>query len=161
MPQPRFERTTPWQASFGLALPYMKKAISQQSSFNAFYRAAREAGFSYRRTRMLEDWRTTAGLFKYEAPIQAMDPDRDIPRAYTVEGPAGQQASYRAIVDYKYTDYTTGETLSGTRVITSSRLMSTGRYEHTAAAAFEPGRPYADPTARDFRLRTVERRRDL
>jgi hypothetical protein len=161
MPQTRYERTVPWEASFGLALPYMKQALKQESTFNAFYRAAKDVGFSYRRARMLEDWRATAGLFKYEAPLHAMDPDRDIPSAYTVEGPAGQQAAYRAIVDYKFTDYTTGETLSGTRVITSSRLMSTGRYEHAAAAAFEPGRPYADPTARDFRLRTVERRRDL
>jgi hypothetical protein len=156
-PTPRFERTAPWEEAYSAARPFMLRAADEGMSFNAFYDVARDSGISYRRARMLEDWRTVLGVYRNETLIRNMSADRVIPENYTMAGPAGQTAPYRAVIQYTYTDPTTGEELTGTRVIGSDRLRTRSELESIASHAFEPGRPYADPTAGDFRLRAIYR----
>lgn len=158
MPIPRFERTASWESSYSAARPFMMRASDEGMSFNTFYDISKESGISYRRERMLEDWRSIQGLYVKEALINALTPTKAIPDAFTQLGPEGQTMAYRGIIQYKYDDPTTGETLTGVRVIGSDKPLSRARFEEIASRAFEENRPYADPSAREFSLRAVYRK---
>lgn len=154
-------RAKAWQSAFGTAEPFMRQAFRTGVSFNEFQRIAMETGISYRRTRMLEDWRGVAGLYKWEAVIARLRPDTPIPDYMMAEGKPGQRNNYLAGVEFTATDPLTGEDVRGIRMISSSENFGHERYESAAAHAYEPGRPYADPTARDFKVSFIYRKRGI
>ena len=158
---PGLERTDIWQGEFSFARPYFEQAVSRGLSFTAFYEEVRGTGISYRRERMLQDWGEVAGKYRYQAAIQGLASETRISWRYTTESALNQTEPFLATVKYTYTDALTGEDKEGYRMISSRSLLARGTYERTAAAAFSPGRMYADPTARDFQLVAITRRGGL
>ena len=158
---PGIERTDIWQREFSFARPYFEQAVARGLSFTAFYGETRGTEISYRRERMLQDWGEVAGKYRYQAAIQGLSSETRVPWRYTTESALNQAEPFLATVRYTYTDALTGEDKEGYRMISSRSLLARGTYERTAAAAFSPGRAYADPTARDFELTAITRRGGL
>jgi hypothetical protein len=158
MPEPT--RTSAWRDAFGAVKSFMLKAINSEMSFNDFYSVAQDTGISYRRERMLTDWRSVQGLYKFESSITALDPNAIIPSRFVTDEMHSVNYNYLAGVEYKYTDAVTGETITGMRMVDSDELLSKADYLNTAIDLFGEGKPYADPSAREFKLRFVMSRRE-
>jgi hypothetical protein len=153
MPEPT--RTSSWQSAFGSVKAFMLKAVNSAMSFNEFYDTTKETGISYRRTNMLTDWRNVQGLYKFEQSIGQLNPDSIIPSRYMTDEAHSVNYNVLAGVEYKYTDALTGETITGMRMVDSDELSTTNDYLSRAQELFREGAPYADPSARDFKLRFV------
>lgn len=153
MPEP--SRSSSWQSSFGAAKSFMSKAVNDGMTFNSFYDTMKDAGMSYRRTNMLTDWRSTQNLYKFESILGALDPDKPISARYVSDESHSVHYNYLAGVEYKWTDAVTGKTETGMWMVDSDELSSMNDYVGRAAELFKEGAPYADPTARDFKLRFV------
>ena len=152
------DRTSGWQQAFGFIEPYARQAVAGGLSFRSFYETMKDAGFSYRRSRMLTDWRQVGDLYIHEAEITALPSESVVPERYATVSDKKQRANYLALVEYEYYDPITDKMVTSHRMIGSQSLMKKGTYEHTAATAFSPGRPYADPSATNFNLRVVLRK---
>lgn len=153
MPEP--QRTSAWQTSFGTVKSFMAKAVSDLMSFNDFYSLAKDEGLSYRRERMLTDWRSTQGLFKFETALHALDPNQAVPGRLVSDEFHSVNYNYLAAVQYVYTDPLTGEDVQGMRFIDSQELQSPNEYLQRAFDVYGANSRYRDPSARDFKLRYV------
>lgn len=158
MPEPT--RTSSWQSSFGSVRAFMLKAVNTGLSFNEFYRTAQDTGISYNRQRMNTDFRSLQGIYKYENLIAALPAETIIPQKYVTDESHTVNYNYAAFVDYTYTDAITGEDVHGTFIATSEKLFSHEEYTRQAMDRMQPGGPYQDATARDFKFRYVAGRRE-
>ena len=152
---PKVERDRPWEKAFSMASPYIHQAVDTGMSCASFWRVVRDTGIAYAREKMREDWRAVKDIYKWETSIARLRPETPIPTRWVDVGRPKQKQNYLVCVEYTYTDKLTGEEETGRRFISSSKLYSKSRYEHTAQQAFAPGRKYVDPTATDFHVRFV------
>lgn len=157
MPEPI--RTSAWKDAFGSTKAFILKAVNQGMSFNDFYDTAKETGISYRRERMLTDWRNVQGLYKFEASISKLDLDKVISSRFVTDESHSVNYNYLAGVEYKYTDAITGEDVIAMRMVDSNELSAKSDYISRAAELYKEGAAYADPSARDFKVRFVESKR--
>lgn len=153
MPEP--VRTPSWLRQFNASKSFMLKAINDEVTFNDFYDLMKSAGLSYRRTNMLTDFRNVQGLYKFEDLLDKLDPFKVIAQQYVTNEGHSVNYNYLAGVEYKYTDPFTGETITGIRMVDSETLSTKADYIERAESMFKEGAPYADPSARDFKLRFV------
>lgn len=83
--------------------------IRADMSSGAMIRAARTAGFSYRRTNMLRDIREFTGLMRHEAAVRATVSDRFISRGAMTEIDLKRDYRYRGFADATYRNVDTGD----------------------------------------------------
>jgi hypothetical protein len=148
-------RTDVWSRQFYTVRAFMEKAVDEAMSFNEFYNLASDEGFSYRRERMLTDWRNVQGFYKFEEQLNNLDSSHTIPDRYVTDDTHSVNYEYLAAVEYKFIDPLTGETIKGTRMVSSDSLLSTGEYVDRASELFNEGGMYEDPSAHDFHVRFV------
>jgi hypothetical protein len=76
-----------WSEARRIAQPFVTSAANREDVFARWYEQAQEAGISYRRTDMLEDWRREKGLVLHQAQLERMDPEGVPPRAWMTDKP--------------------------------------------------------------------------
>jgi hypothetical protein len=153
MPEPK--RTPAWQRAFGAARDWMMSAIERGISFNEFQEMAQEQGFSYQRARMVEDWRSIQGLWKWEWHLDRLRDDVVIPNRYITDEFYARNYNSLAAVQYDYYDRVEQAWKTGFRMIDSEELLTKGEYLERARELYAPGGRYEDPTATGFRIRYI------
>lgn len=148
-------RTPDWKAAFGRIEFFMRQAVEQRMSFNEFYRLAQEQGLSYRRERMLADWRDVQGLYRFELPLQRLRPETVIPTHMISRVNPNQRANYLVGVKYERWDPVTARMVTEVRVIMAETLEEKYKYEEAARSLYAEGAEYQDPTATNFRVSWV------
>lgn len=76
-----------WSEARRIAQPFVTSAATTTDVFARWYETARDAGISYRRTDMLEDWRRERGLVLHQAQLERLGPDSLPPAAWMTDRP--------------------------------------------------------------------------
>lgn len=76
-----------WSQSRRIAQPFVSGAAVREDVFERWYEQAREAGISYRRTDMLEDWRREKGLVLHQAQLERLRPGAQPPASWMTDKP--------------------------------------------------------------------------
>ena len=76
-----------WSLARRIAQPFLREAVQTWDVFERWYESAREAGISYRRTDMLEDWRREKGLVLYQYEAERLSPTTQPPTRMWTETP--------------------------------------------------------------------------
>lgn len=76
-----------WSFARRIAQPFVEAAAQRYDVFEPWYEEARDAGISYRRSDMLEDWRRERGLVLYQSVCERLRPDTQPPEHLFTETP--------------------------------------------------------------------------